>query len=124
MNPQPPPYIGSIFALIFGCVFVYYFVKAINSKETKPINLDLFTIGYIQDSTGSTVNITNKIIKQVEKTKPNFESQQLFMDCVDALNSIGIKKTEAKKRARDIFSSNNPPTNIQDFLMIAMRKDA
>lgn len=120
MNPQPPPYIGNIFAFIFGCLMFYYFVKAYSSKETKSLDLELFTIGYLEEPKTSTINITNNIVKQ---SKPNFETQQLFIDCVDALVALGIKKTEAKKRTKQIFSSHKPPTSIQDFLMIAMSKD-
>ena len=122
MNPQPEPYIGHIFATIFLLMVVYYFFKQVFSNK-EPIHLDdLFPIGYIEDSHNMTVNIKNKIVK--EAIKPSFESQQLYLDCIDALHSLGIKKTEAKKRAKEIFSSSpNPPNSIQDFLMIAMRND-
>lgn len=122
MNPQPEPYVGQIFALIFSAVFFYYFIKAFNNPKHR-IDLEYFTLGYIEDSNNVTVNIKNKTV-QVKNTKPNIESQQLFIDCVDALHAIGLKKTEAKKRAKEIFTNmENPPTNIQDFLMIAMRKN-
>lgn len=121
MNPQPEPYIGNIVALIFFGMLVYFFFQA--KKEGKTINIDdLFTIGYIEDPTPTTtVNVQNKIVK---KSKPNFESQQLYIDCIDALHAIGFKKMDAKKRAKQIFSSmTNPPNSVQDFLMIALRNE-
>lgn len=119
MNPQPPTYVGNLFAALFACMVLFYFIKELfNHSPTKP-NCDLFTLGYIEDSNNIIVNVRNKTIKQ---TKPDFESQQLYIDCIDALCSIGMKKTEAKKKAKEVFSTmNNPPTSIQDFLMIALR---
>lgn len=121
MNPQPEPYIGNIVALIFFGMLVYFFFQAKREGKTIKIN-DLFTIGYIEDQTPiTTVNVRNKIVKE---SKPSFESQQLYTDCIDALHAVGFKKMEAKKRAKQIFSSmDNPPNSIQDFLMIALRNE-
>jgi hypothetical protein len=123
MNPQPPIYVGQLVAVIFGVLFLFYFFKEFFNHSNQNTNQDLFTLGYIEESNNVIVNIKNKIIK--EQAKPSFESQQLYIDCIDALHSIGIKKTEAKKLAKEIFSSSsNPPTSIQDFLMIALRKNS
>lgn len=121
MNPQPEPVIGNIFATIFTLMILYYFFKEVFSNK-EPIHInDFFTIGYIEDSNNVTVNVKNKIIKDV---KNNFESQQLYLDCIDALHALGMKKTEAKKKAKEIFaSSTNPPKTVQDFLVIAMRNN-
>lgn len=122
MNPQPEPYIGNIVALMFFGMLVYFFFQA--KREGKTIKIDdLFTIGYIENTPPTTVvNVKKKIVKETPKPKPNFESQQLYIDCVDALHAIGFKKNDAKKRAKQIFSStDNPPNNVQDFLMIALR---
>ena len=123
MNPQPPIYVGQLVAVIFGVLFLFYFFKEFFNHSNQNTNQDLFTLGYIEESNNVIVNVKNKIIK--EQAKPSFESQQLYIDCIDALHSIGIKKTEAKKLAKEIFSSSsNPPTSIQDFLMIALRKNS
>jgi hypothetical protein len=124
MNPQPPEYIGHIFAFIFIMLCIVYFIKGLNDPNNVIKPFDRYTIGYFDEANYTTINIKNKTVKEAAKTaKPNFESQQLYIDCIDALCAIGMKKTEAKKRAKDIFSSmNNPPTTIQDFLMIALRQ--
>jgi hypothetical protein len=123
MNPQPPIYVGQLVAVIFGVLFLFYFFKEFFNHSNQNTNQDLFTLGYIEESNNVIVNVKNKIIK--EQAKPSFESQQLYIDCIDALHSIGMKKTEAKKLAKEIFSSSsNPPTSIQDFLMIALRKNS
>jgi len=121
MNPQPEPYIGELFALLFIGSVIYFFIKARIEGTTVEIS-DLFTIGYIERDNSPIINVQQSVSKQAS---PDFESQQLYVDCIDALHSIGFKKAEAKKRAKQIFSSmKNPPTNIQDFLMIALRKDS
>lgn len=122
MNPQPSQYIGNIFAIIFGCICFYYFIKAYNSPtHTKP-NLDLFTLGFIESNNKAT-DVTNiRIVNQVSKQEYKFEPTQLYNDCVDALHSIGFKKNQAKKMAKDIFTSTDgPPENIQTFLEIALK---
>jgi len=120
MNPQPEPYLGNIVALAIVASFFYFYMKA--CAEGKKINSsDLFTIGYIERDDAPVINLQQNVSKQ---DAPDFESQQLYVDCIDALHSIGFKKTEAKKRAKQIFSSmKNPPTSVQDFLMIALRND-
>jgi hypothetical protein len=124
MNPQPPEYIGHIFAFIFISLCVFYFIKGLNDPNNIIKPLDRYTIGYFDEPNYTTINIKNKTVKEVaKKSKPNFESQQLYIDCIDALCAIGMKKTEAKKRAKEIFSTmNNPPASIQDFLMIALKQ--
>jgi hypothetical protein len=58
-----------------------------------------------------------------EGYKTIFETDQLYLDCVDALYALGMKKLEAKKTAKNIFnSSSHRPSTIQDFLMIALSK--
>jgi len=131
MNPQPPEYIGHIFAFVFIMLCIIYFIKGLNDPNNVIRPFDRYTIGYFDEPNYTTINIKNKTVKEAAKTvkeaaktaKPSFESQQLYIDCIDALCAIGMKKTEAKKRAKDIFSSmSNPPTTIQDFLMIALRQ--
>lgn len=118
MNPQPPLYVGQLFAVLFCCMFIFYFLKEFFNENATSKNMDLFTIGYIEDSNNVVVNLRNTTINQ----KLDFESQQLYIDCIDALCAIGMKKTEAKRKTKEIFSTmSNPPTSIQEFLMIALR---
>lgn len=117
MNPQPPEHIGNIVALILLLGIAYFAFKEYRSCSTKSSSLsDLFTIGYLEDSQ-STINIVNT----VHTTKPNFESTQLYNDCIEALHALGMKKSEAKKRAKKIFTISEP-NSIQDFLMMALKK--
>ena len=121
MNPPPDPYIYNTVAIIFASICIFYFVKALNDPSKTIDTSDLFTIGYINDPYRTSINIRNKVI---QSQKPNFESQQLYIDCIDALCAIGMKKTEAKNKAKAIFSTmSNPPTTVQDFLMIALRSE-
>lgn len=116
MNPQPQPYIGNLIAFIFICVFFYHAFKSYISGAAINLNkIDLITVGYVEPSD----NIT---IVNVDNTSNNFESQQLYIDCIDALYALGMKKSEAKKRAKMIFSTTNPqPKTVQDFLILALR---
>ncbi len=116
MNPQPEPYIGNLFATLFGCLFIYYAIKAY--YEHSPIN-DLFTIGYIEESG----QIVNNINYTNVSTKASLESQQLYIDCVEALRALGMKKTQATKITKQVFSTTHPlPQTVQEFLLIALRK--
>lgn len=119
MNPQPPEYVGPIFAGIFILMLVYQIIKAYNSGKIIDLkNIDLIHIGYIE-SENPTQNIYN--ITSVDN-KPSFESQQLYVDCIDALVALGMKKSESKKKAKQIFSTHDPmPSTVQEFLMIALR---
>lgn len=103
-----------IFLFIFLGLIYYYAKKAYNDGKFIDVhNLDFVTIGYLEDQ---------PIIQQIIEKKPSFESQQLYSDCIDALYSLGMKRSEAKKKAKFIFSTmSNPPTSIQEFLMIALK---
>lgn len=111
MNPQPPEYIGNLFAFLFMCVAVFYFINGMLSGNT--INYDHFVIGYLdkEDHQSTTYIINNK-------------SQQnpLIKDCIEALCALGMKKTEAKKRTLSIFNGSCPPVSIEEFLLIALKK--
>jgi hypothetical protein len=113
MNPQPPEYIGTLFATAFVCLVIYHTIKAYYTKSIEPS--DLFVLGYVEEAAPQTNNY------YVESVK--LESQQLFIDCVDALRALGMKKSEATRKARTIFTNgqHNPKT-IQEFLLIALQK--
>ena len=118
MNPQPSEQVGQLCAVLFVCTFLYYAYQSYKDQSKHiNINTDLFTIGYVED---------NPIIKNiVVDQKPSFESQQLYVDCIDSLYALGMKKSEAKKKAKTIFSSVNPqPSTVQEFLTIALKKSS
>jgi hypothetical protein len=116
MNPQPVEQVGQICAILFGLVFCYYFYKSYKDTSMhRTFTSDLFTIGYVED---------NPVIKNIVINKESsFESQQLYVDCIDSLYALGFKKSEAKKRAKFIFSTFKPqPSTVQEFLTIALKK--
>lgn len=117
MNPQPSPMIGNICATLFILLFLFYTYQAYSSGKTIDLsNIDLINVGYLEREN---INIINTNI-----TTPanSFESQQLYLDCIDVLHSMGMKKSEAKKKAKFIFSTvNPPPTTVQEFLLIAFK---
>lgn len=132
MNPQPDPIVGNITAIIFVLAIVFYAIKAISENNIIHIS-DKLIIGYV-DADPITINEVHhhhKTIKTVQTktktkkvviTKPDFESQQLYADCIDALVALGMKKREAQNKASIIFSTTNPqPKTIQEFLMIALK---
>jgi hypothetical protein len=139
MNPQPDPIVGNFVALIIIVLVAFYTYKAYLTGKSIDLNkLDNFVIGYIEaepttrvvEKHFQTINNPVKVVKEkteivrvetVIDTKPSFESQQLYVDCIDALYALGMKKNEAKKKAKFIFSTMNPaPATIQEFLIIAM----
>lgn len=128
MNPQPDPMIGHIVCAILLTMIVFYTLKAM--QEGKSIKIDdNFVIGYIQSDPifVNEVHHNHKTVKTVKTKrviveKPNFESQQLYADCIDALVALGMKKKEAKSKATFIFSTTSPqPKTIQEFLLIALK---
>ena len=128
MNPQPNPIIGEIGAFITMMIVAFYTYKAYHEGKSIDLNkLDMFTIGYIEE-TSPVTHVVEKHFhktktKRVVETKPSFESQQFYVDCIDALVALGMKKKDAKSRAEFIFSTMNPqPSSVQEFLMIALRK--
>lgn len=117
MNPQPDPSVGMFFATLIFCMFLYYTYKAYINGETRNVD-DLFVIGYIEHGP----NVVNDIKISNVNTKPSFESQQLFVDCIDALHALGMKKSQARNRAKEVFSTTHPqPQTVQEFLLIALK---
>lgn len=114
MNPQPSEHVGNIGALLFFALFIFYAIKAYLDGQTVDIGkIDLITFGYLEDPVNTKTQVANT----------NFESQQLYLDCIEALYTLGYKKLEAKKKAKLIFSTFNPqPASIQEFLSVALKK--
>jgi hypothetical protein len=117
MNPQPSQDIVNIFAtvaIILGAFYAYVAYGDIMSGIIQPPNYDLFQLGTIEENT--------QVVVMQDKSN-SFESQQLYLDCIDTLIAVGYKKSEAKKRAKAIFSKHNPqPASVQEFLNIVMKK--
>ena len=128
MNPQPNPIVGELCAFIMVCLTAFYTYKAFIEGNSIDLNkIDMFKIGYIEETSPVTQVVEKHFhktqTKRVVETKPSFKSQQFYVDCIDTLVALGVKKKDAKSRAEFIFSTMNPqPSTIQDFLMIALRK--
>lgn len=112
---HPFEFIGNVAAtLMFLIMCAYAVISYLDGNTIRMSDLDKVTLGYFDDPTPVVITHTNS---------NNFESQQLYLDCIEALKSLGMKKSEAKKKAKDIFQNHNPqPTSIESFLMIALRK--
>lgn len=115
MNPQPEPYIGNLFAILFAGLVVYFTIKSYYEQGEVG---DLFVIGYVEESNNTVNNfhITNTV------STINEELRQLQNDCVEALRALGMKKTEASKRMKQVFANNSNIQTVQEFLLIALRK--
>lgn len=115
MNPQPPEYVGSLCALLFLGVMFFYALKAyMTDTEDYKLN-DLFVLGYVDES--------NPVVNVTVQREKSIESTQIFIDCVDALYALGMKKNAAKRKAREVFEKlADPPSSVQEFLMIALSK--
>jgi hypothetical protein len=112
MNEQPQYWVGAFFAIIVFIVFLYHASQTFfNGPHINYLEKDLFKLGYFD---GSDVNIViNK------EPKPSYD-MQLYKDCIDALYAIGVKKSQAKIRAKQVFESHNP-SSVQEFLSLALK---
>jgi hypothetical protein len=123
MNPQPDPSVGVYVA--FLVIIVMAFFVGQSYAETKKnghanTNYDLFTLGYYEQPSAPTVIVNQQ---PSDGGIANFESQQLYLDCIDTMVSLGYKRTIAKKRAKIIFSTHKPqPSTVQEFLNIVLSR--
>lgn len=121
MNPQPDPMIGNLVATIVVLALGFYAYKAYKHGPAINLqNLDMVTIGYVE----SDPRIIKKHIKVIKKNtiEESVKDTQLYNDCVDALHSLGLKKSEAKKKTILIFNTVKPtPTSVQEFLLVAFK---
>lgn len=121
MNPQPDPSVGFACAVIFMIMTAFFVGKSYAQAKNAPTqnsNYDLFTLGYYeQPNTLCPTVIVN------QGSDNNFESQQLYVDCIDTMVALGYKKSVATKRAKLIFSTHKPqPSTVQEFLNIILSK--
>jgi hypothetical protein len=115
MNPQPSEMFGHLLAVAFVASIIYHFIQAYNdpSRHINAKDMDLVTFGYVENSP----------VYLIDRSKKDFTSSQLFKDCVGALNALGMKKTEAKNKAIQVFTNSDPqPQSVQEFLMVALKK--
>lgn len=134
MNEQPP----EIMSQIIGLVFVFIAFLTYLFGRAKPINVDNFEIGYISENP---TPIHSPVIDRpvfIPQTQPEYstkvatpkpktqkikpELSTLQKDCVDALRSMGMKKSESVSKMNQIFSSKNPKT-IQEFITEAFKRE-
>lgn len=118
MNAQSHENLGIVCAVGLFLVFLYHAVKNFRYGPHININNDLFNIAYLERD--NHVNVVVPSVKIVEKKSKPYDTQ-LFLDCIDALYSLGMKKTQAKNIATSVFNEFNPKS-VQEFLMIALRK--
>lgn len=132
--------------IFFGICMVSFF-----TSEAKPFS-DIFEIGYITDHPPQVQTIQRKNyvkknapsykpVKQVKapsqkkvstKAKPKsvpqsivkqaYKQTKLYADCVSALRSMGMKKSEAVENANYVFKTTQPKT-IQEFIMEAFKRE-
>lgn len=135
MNEQPQEIVSQFLAFIFILISVatYFFGKA------KPINLDYFELGQIHDNKPLHQPIYKqaKVKKTTKQPKPNTvktvtkkqkpivkkaKPTKLQIDCISALQSLGMKKSQAISRTKDVFDKKSPQS-IQEFLMEAFKNE-
>lgn len=126
MNPQPSEAVGSIWAFIFILGVAFFAVKTYAECQGQCArkNLDMFTLGYIEESQQpQPVVITNNDHTQnttniVHQTSTKLSKLQL--ECIDTLIAIGYKKTIARKMVLEYFK-NNEPSSVQEFIANIMK---
>jgi hypothetical protein len=120
MNPQPDSSVGSMCAMAFVALVAYHFIKTYKAGNFTPIS-DMVNIGYVESAPPCSPVIINQTVQQQAQPVNNFESQQLYIDCVDTLVSIGFKKREARNKAKRVFMSNPNISTVQEFLTLALK---
>jgi hypothetical protein len=104
------------FTVLFCLIVLFYAIKSYNDGNAIDFrNIDMINMGYLERD-----DVFVNVVKP-DNIKDTLESQQLYLDCIDALNAIGMKKTQAKKKAKEIFAIHNPST-VQEFLILALQK--
>lgn len=143
MNPQPEPYVGTIFAIIFVIALVVYTIKGYYNKDNKIS--DKYIIGYVDDYFEPIPVIPNRPkVRRTTVSKPKQKvatpttkpvttpppstqvaaqpvkpqrDEALYNDCIGCLVALGYKKTEAKNKTSDIFD-NHEITTIEQFIKL------
>jgi hypothetical protein len=121
MNEQPPEFVGDFFAFILFAIAIFSYIF---SKSKTIINLDHFDIGYITDNNFQQQDVTVKTLPiNKPKTKPKTQNKgftDFEKECIDALHSLGMKKSEAITKMNFVLEKYQPKT-IQDFISGAFK---
>jgi hypothetical protein len=120
MNPQPDSSVGTLCAIAFMALVAFHFIKTFRAGNYTPFS-DMVNIGYVESPPPCSPVIINQAVQQQAQPANNFESQQLYIDCVDTLVSIGFKKREARNKTKRVFMSNPNISTVQEFLTIALQ---
>lgn len=112
MNPQPSEFFSSLIAFTIVCAVILYMLQA----GWKPRISDSYTIGYIERQPDN-INVS-----VVNENKAEKIDRKLFLECVDAMISLGHKRTVAAQKTKKIFNQ-QAPQNVQEFIDIAFRKE-
>jgi hypothetical protein len=120
MNPQPDTSVGTTFAIAFVALVAYHFIKTYRAGNFTPLS-DMVNIGYVESPPPCSPVIINQTIPQQDQPNNNLESQQLYIDCIDTLVSIGFKKREARNKVKRIFANNPHISTVQEFLTLALQ---
>lgn len=113
MNEQPSDFVSGFFAFLFCATFVYFLLTMPRKKLS-----DQFIIGYYDPV--PTISVTNNVTKNyVKKSTPKIDPD-FYAECIDALVSLGHKKSKANQITKEIFEKFSPKT-IQEFISIAFK---
>lgn len=146
MNPQPSEFVGMFWAFVILFLVMYYARK---ERLNPTITLsDEFIIGHVVNNstkltnnvikatvtttpkknktkrtttTTSTTSTTNPPTTTTSTTpKPlTIKQTALYSDCIEAMVSLGCKRTYARGLTKEVFDKHNVKT-IQEFISIAM----
>lgn len=130
MNPQPEPLISQALLVIF-CIIAAYSFLTYKPKQSRH-SLDYFELGYISENietihkyvpTNCTVPKPKPVaVKQANQKPIKSKLSPLQEDCINALRSMGMKKSEAIKKVERVFKSVQPKT-IQEFIVEAFKRE-
>lgn len=113
MNEQPSEFMSGLCTFMFLVTSVYFLLTLPRKKFS-----DQIVIGYYDPV--AAINITNNVTKNyVKKSKPEIDPE-FYSECIEALISLGHKKSKAKQIANGIFEKFSPKT-IQEFVSIAFK---
>lgn len=123
--PDFASFLASMFTAFLGFFFATCFIAGLIKGEEggiKPLKInDKFDIGYINESPcqknifdGTNVAVKIKQAK-VKKAKKNTDNE-LITDCINALVSLGEKRSSAKSIVSKYFANNPKTTTVDQFI--------
>jgi hypothetical protein len=125
MNPQPPNFVGTIGALFFLALVVFYIVKELRFPSRRTYsNSDILIplpIVVIENKTQKQESQTKPIVKAVKPVKPVKPVNQNEQDAILALHKFGFKKKEAISIVSEIVKNHNP-SSLEEIIKLAFSK--